>query len=81
MRIQIKYKLKNEILPKDYRSSFMSLIKAALQEYKPLYKNIFYREQQMRPFTFSVHFPELKGYDKTKEVFNVGHRFSLNISS
>lgn len=79
MRLAITCKLKEEVLPIDYRRKIVSLIKSCISEYD---ENIFsemYEGNNSKGFSFSVY---LKGAKITKEKAFVGEKaFVLNITT
>lgn len=79
MRLSIDYEMSGELLPKDYRSGFMSLIKAAIQRAHPLLYQQYYAKWELKPFTFSVYFPEMKGTENGG--FRVGSKLRLTVST
>jgi CRISPR-associated endoribonuclease Cas6 len=80
MRLCASFTLESPLLPKDYRRGFLSLLKSALQNSNPqLYEEYYSTRHVLKPFTFSVYFPELAG--QQDEHFNVGHRGILNFST
>jgi len=79
MRFSIEYRLKEPIIPRDYRSGFISLIKEALDRSQPLLKAKYYDNYTLKPFTFSIYFPQIKGNEG--ENFNVGEIVKINFST
>lgn len=80
MRLSIEYKLKEPIIPRDYRSGFVSLIKEALaKSSKPELLSEYYDNHILKPFTFATFFPELKG--NARENFDVGEKVKINFST
>lgn len=79
MRLSVDYEMSGEVLPKDYRSGFMSLIKAAIQQAHPLLFEEYYTKRKLKPFTFSVYFPGMKGSENGG--FRVGSKIRLNFST
>lgn len=68
------------MLPMDYRRGFASLVKKTLQNSNlQFYENYYSTLHVLKPFTFSVYFPELSG--RQEECFKVGHRAVLNFST
>lgn len=79
MRLSIEYELSSNQMPKDYRRVFMSLIKKAIQiENSKLFER-YYNGHKIKPFTFSVYFPELKG--EQNGYFIVGNKARLDFST
>lgn len=54
MRLKILFRLKEQVLPLDYRPAFLSFIKQSLLELYPDLYNELYRENTIKPFTFSI---------------------------
>lgn len=79
MRLSVDYEMSGELLPKDYRSGFMSLIKKAIQEAHPLLFEEYYMRRKLKPFTFSVYFPRMKGSENGS--IRVGSEVRLNFST
>ncbi len=79
MRITIEYEMNDSILPRNYLKGFISLIKASFEKAnKNLYLS-YYLRPRLKPFTFSVYFPQLKG--NVQKNIDVGKRVLLNFSS
>jgi len=79
VRITVDYEMSGGILPRDYLSGFISLIKASFERAN---KNLFYtyyEKPKLKPFTFGVYFPELIGNNGA--MLNVGNKVRLNFSS
>ena len=79
MRLSVEYEMSGEYLPKDYRSGFMSLIKKAISTGNPTLFEQYYSRHNLKPFTFSTYFPQLKGSEDGQ--FNVGRDVRLNLST
>ena len=80
MRLSVSYTLTNSLLPKDYRRGFASLIKGAIKNSNgELYESYYSTPHTLKPFTFSVYFPELVG--QAGDHFNVGRQVALNFST
>lgn len=79
MRLSVEYRLKAPIIPRDYRSGFISLFKEALNHSKPELKTQYYDNYTLKPFTFSTYFPEMKG--NAGKNFNVGEIVKINLST
>jgi CRISPR-associated endoribonuclease Cas6 len=80
MRISFLFHLKEDALPKDYRKGFASLIKHAISKSDPkLYEFYYTGNHKIKPFTFSVYFPQ--GPEFRDDKFIVGDRAILNIST
>lgn len=79
MRLQINMELERPELPRDYRSGFMSLIKAALAKADGRLFRKMYDKKTLKPFTFSVYFPEMEGING--DHLQVGTRALLNFST
>ncbi|PJJ76159.1 CRISPR-associated Cas6 family protein [Thermoflavifilum aggregans] len=80
MRLRINIHLEKPRLPKDYRSGFMSLIKAALEKGNAGVYHTWYGQRTLKPFTFSVYFPQIQKEVKGDEI-EVGNKAVLNFSS
>lgn len=60
-KILLKFKTKNNIIPLDYRRSFLSFFKRALSSVADgKYFQKYYSNDKIRPFTFSVELPKPK---------------------
>lgn len=86
MRFVIEYEMGGEYLPQDYRSGFISLIKNALQKSNLVLFEQYYGSHQLKPFTFSVYFPELtdsadKNLHVGKKVRFIFSTFSLELAT
>lgn len=80
MRFAVSYSLDGKYLPMDYRRGFASLLKEALKKANDkLFERYYGALHVLKPFTFSVYFPELVGQEG--EQFNVGHKAILNFST
>jgi CRISPR-associated endoribonuclease Cas6 len=80
MRLQVTYDLNKGILPVDYRRGFASLLKEAIQRAHPeCYERFYSRIHVLKPFTFSVFFPELRGREGDR--FIVGSKAILYFST
>ena len=79
MRITIDYEMTGNILPRDYLKGFISLIKASFERANEKLYYTYYLQPKLKPFTFSVYFPELEGNNGTK--LKVGKKVRLNFSS
>jgi len=71
--------MSGNLLPRNYLKAFISLIKSAFQRADENFYNEYYLEPKLKPFTFSVYFPELKGNEGT--YLNVGEKIKFNFSS
>jgi CRISPR-associated endoribonuclease Cas6 len=81
MRFSVFYSLSQPKLPLEYRRGFLSLLKQTIElSTKPMLKHVFYSEHTLKPFTFSVYFPEI-GKQEEKSEINVGKRAILNFST
>lgn len=80
MRLIVSYSLDNRYLPMDYRRGFASLLKESLKKANnELFIKYYAKAHVLKPFTFSVYFPELRGEEESR--FNVGTRAILNFST
>ncbi len=79
MRLTIDYEMSGSKLPRDYLRGFISLIKASFDINEKHLVERFYNIFQLKPFTFGVYFPELKGKDG--EEMDVGNKIKFNFSS
>lgn len=80
MRLTVSYSLANKYLPLDYRRGFASLLKESLKKANSnLFTRYYEKSHVLKPFTFSVYFPELMGEEEGR--FNVGTRAILNFST
>lgn len=79
MKLVLDLQLDRPEIPKDYRSGFMSLIKAAFEAGDELFYRHLYDTKTDKPFTFSVYFPGLTG-EKNDHLI-VGYRAILNFST
>lgn len=80
MRFGISYALVDKYLPIDYRRGFAALLKESLKRANSeLFTRYYGVLHVLKPFTFSVYFPQLVGQED--ERFNVGNRAILNFST
>lgn len=79
MRLICELTLSRQFLPRDYRRGFLSLIKSALQMSDPASYEKYYQQPIIKPFTFSVHFPDLLGLENN--LFRVGSSVRFVLSS
>src|SRR4030042_5193633 len=80
MRFSMIFKINNPELPIDYRSGFISLLKASFEmARKDTYLKL-YEANTLKPFTFSVYFGN-KSKVKNNMVFLNTERFILNFST
>jgi CRISPR-associated endoribonuclease Cas6 len=80
MRLQVSARLSKSVLPLDYRSGFASLLKEALHKANPLLFDRYYgRQHVLKPFTFSVYFPGLRGCEADR--ISVGQEAILHFST
>lgn len=80
MRLQVGYNLENQKLPVEYRRGFVSLLKEAIKQANPACFDRYYsRLHTLKPFTFSLFFPELTGNEGGD--FHVGHKVILSFST
>ncbi len=79
MRLSIEYQMSNPLLPKDYRSGYTSLIKAALEQSNQELWERYYSQRTLKPFTFCIYFPQIKGSENGH--FNVGNQCRLTFST
>lgn len=79
MRLSIEYEMSGQYLPKDYRTGYMSLIKAAIQSSNPRLYDEYYNRRKLKPFTFATYFPDIRG--SHDGYFDVGKTVILNFST
>jgi CRISPR-associated endoribonuclease Cas6 len=80
MRLQVVYNLDDPKLPVEYRRGFVSLLKEAIKQANPTcFERYYSRLHTLKPFTFSVFFPELTG--NGGEDFYVGSKAVLYFST
>lgn len=80
MRLTADFNLKADSIPIDYRSGFISLFKKALEKSNPLLFEQYYGGKKViKPFTWSVYFPQLHGNQDGQIV--VGEYAKLNFST
>lgn len=80
MRLIASYSLANKHLPFDYRSGFAALLKESLKDVnKYLCMRYYAKLHVLKPFTFSVYFPELTGGEGDR--LNVGTKAVLHFST
>ncbi len=80
MRLTVSYSLDNKYLPIDYRRGFASLLKESLKKASnELFTRYYSKSHVLKPFTFSIYFPELIGEEEGR--FKVGTRAVLNFST
>jgi len=76
VRLKVSYSLDKGILPLDYRRGFASLLKEAIKRSDAhRYRRYYFRHHVLKPFTFSVFFPGLKGVESSSQKrLRVGSR-------
>lgn len=79
MRLKLDFEIKEEVIPKNYGRGFISLIKKMIEVTDPLLFYDYYEQHKLKPFTFGVYFPNLKGNDGDK--INVGNKVVMNFST
>lgn len=80
MRFSVTYELSEDIIPVDYRSGFISLIKKAIETgNKGLYKRFYEEDVKVKPYTFSIYSPN--GFLKKGDEFRVGRTLLFNFST
>jgi len=80
MRLQVVYNLDDPNLPVEYRRGFVSLLKEAIKQANPTcFERYYSRLHTLKPFTFSLFFPELTGNEG--EDFHVGSKAILSFST
>ncbi len=80
MRLQVVYNLDAPKLPVEYRRGFVSLLKEAIKQANPTcFERYYSRLHTLKPFTFSLFFPELTGNEG--EDFHVGSKAILSFST
>lgn len=67
------------MVPRDYRSGFISLVKSAFERSDPLVYKRYYEEPRLKPYTFSIYYPELQGQQNNH--FKVGRKARFYFSS
>ncbi len=81
MKLSFQFELKKPHLPKDYRRGFASIIKYALQRAdKNLYEFYYTGIYKIKPFTFSVYFPQGSNF-VDEDKFEVGNQAVLKFST
>ncbi|MCS7274318.1 MAG: CRISPR-associated endoribonuclease Cas6 [Candidatus Bipolaricaulota bacterium] len=80
MRVTASYSLNDQYLPLDYRSGFAALLKESLKDVNEyLFMRYYAKPHVLKPFTFSVYFPELAGGEGDR--LNVGTKAVLHFST
>lgn len=79
MKLIVDYNLNKSKIPRDYRRGFISLVKSAFEISDNLIFKKYYQVSRIKPFTFSVYYPELKGHENGS--FKVGSKAKLFLSS
>ena len=80
MRLEISCTLSRNTLPLEYRRGFASLIKEAIRRTSPrVFDRYYYGLHVLKPFTFSVYFPGLKGRDG--DSFVIGEKAIVHFST
>ena len=79
MRLKLDFEIKEEVIPRNYGRGFISLIKKMIEVTDPLLFYDYYEKHKLKPFTFGVYFPNLKGNDGDR--INVGVKAVLNFST
>lgn len=80
MRLEISCRLSHNTLPVEYRRGFASLIKEAIQRGSPrVFERYYHSLHVLKPFTFSVYFPGLKGRDG--DSFVIGEKAIIRFST
>lgn len=80
MKLSFQFELSKPHLPKDYRRGFASIIKDALSRADENLYNFYYTgTYKLKPFTFSVYFPQ--GSDLEEDKFQVGNQAVLKFST
>jgi CRISPR-associated endoribonuclease Cas6 len=80
MRLQVVYNLDNPKLSVEYRRGFVSLLKEAIKQANPTcFERYYSRLHTLKPFTFSLLFPELTGNEG--EDFHVGSKAIFSFST
>lgn len=79
MRLTIDYEMDGNKLPRDYLRGFMSLVKEIIKKEDSFLFEQYFKKHKLKPFTFGVYFPELKGNDG--EMLNVGSKLKFNFST
>ncbi|MEG8946940.1 CRISPR-associated endoribonuclease Cas6 [Rosettibacter firmus] len=79
MRLTFDFEISPTTIPKNYNRGFISLIKYLIQSKSELLYHYYYDKKRLKPFTFSVYFPQLNGMDSDK--INAGNIAYLNFSS
>jgi len=83
LRLRAMYSLEKGILPLDYRRGFLSLLKEAIkQSNKHMYQRFYSRHHVLKPFTFSVFFPQLREtLSSSQRGLEVGSEAILSFST
>lgn len=79
MRLKLEFEIKEEVIPRNYGRAFLSLIKKLIEVTDPLLFYDYYEQHKLKPFTFGIYFPNLKGNDGDK--INAGNKAVLNFST
>lgn len=79
MRLTLNFEIMEEVIPRNYGIGFISLIKKLIEVTDLLLFYDYYEKHKLKPFTFGVYFPNLKGNDGDK--INVGNKAVLNFST
>lgn len=82
LRLKLIGNLEKGILPLDYRRGFASLLKEAIRRSSVhRYRRFYFRHHVLKPFTFSVFFPQLKGTAPSNKNLEVGSEVILYFST
>jgi len=79
MRLKLDFEIKEEVIPRNYGRGFISLIKKMIEVADPLLFYDYYEQHKLKPFTFGVYFPNIKG--NSGDRINVGNKVVLNFST
>ncbi len=79
MRLKLEYEINPSIVPRNYRIGFLSLIKKLIEQGNSHLFNQYYSKKKLKPFTFSIYFPQLRGNNDDK--IDAGNKAIINFST
>lgn len=79
MRLKLEYEINPSVIPRNYRIGFLSLIKKLIEQGNSNLFKHYYSKQKLKPFTFSIYFPQLKG--NYNDSIDVGNKAIINFST
>ncbi|MGD0237205.1 MAG: hypothetical protein ABSC55_22080 [Syntrophorhabdales bacterium] len=80
MRFSLLFRISNPVLPLDYRSGFVSLLKACYEKVSQETYSALYGRNTLKPFTFSPYFGNRAKIDRGRIMLN-SETFILNFST